>query len=47
MTADYTRWHPPSQVVILLLFFIGGCSGSTAGGIKVIRWTILAKEIGN
>ena len=47
MTADYTRWHPPAQVVILLLFFIGGCSGSTAGGIKVIRWTILAKEIGN
>ncbi|MBP5285953.1 MAG: TrkH family potassium uptake protein [Kiritimatiellae bacterium] len=47
MTADYTQWRPPSQVAILLLFFIGGCSGSTAGGIKVIRWTILAKEIGN
>ena len=47
MTADYTRWCPPAQVVILLLFFIGGCSGSTAGGVKVIRWTILAKEIGN
>ena len=47
MTADYTRWCPTAQVVILVLFFIGGCSGSTAGGIKVIRWTILAKEIGN
>ena len=47
MTADYTRWCPPAQVVVLILFFIGGCSGSTAGGIKVIRWTILAKEIGN
>lgn len=47
MTADYTRWCPPAQVVILMLFFIGGCSGSTAGGVKVIRWTILAKEIGN
>ena len=47
MTADYTKWCPPAQVVILLLFFIGGCSGSTAGGVKVIRWTILAKEIGN
>lgn len=47
MTADYTTWCPPAQVVVLLLFFIGGCSGSTAGGIKVIRWTILAKEIGN
>ncbi len=47
MTADYTRWCPPAQAVILMLFFIGGCSGSTAGGIKVIRWTILAKEIEN
>ena len=47
MTADYTQWRPPAQVVILLLFFVGGCSGSTAGGIKVIRWTILAKEIEN
>ncbi len=47
MTADYTQWCPPAQVVILLLFFIGGSSGSTAGGVKVIRWTILAKEIGN
>lgn len=47
MTADYTRWCPPVQVIVLVLFFIGGCSGSTAGGIKVIRWTILAKEVGN
>ena len=47
MTADYTQWGPPAQVVILLLFFIGGSSGSTAGGVKVIRWTILAKGIGN
>ncbi len=47
MTADYTRWCPPAQTVIFVLFFIGGCSGSTAGGIKVVRWTILAKEIVN
>ena len=47
MTADYTQWRPSAQVVILALFFIGGCSGSTAGGVKVVRWTILAKEIGN
>ena len=47
MTADYTQWRPPAQVVIFVLFFLGGCSGSTAGGIKIIRWTLLAKEIGN
>ena len=47
MTADYTHWCSSAQLLVLVLFFIGGCSGSTAGGIKVIRWTILAKEIGN
>ena len=26
------------------MFFIGGCSGSTAGGFKVVRWMILAKR---
>lgn len=47
MTADYMLWAPAAQVVIFLLFFVGGCSGSTAGGVKVIRWTILAKQVQN
>ena len=47
MTDDYLAWRPAAQVVILLLFFIGGCSGSTAGGVKVIRWTILGKQLRN
>jgi len=46
MSSDYTTWRPAAQLVLLLLFFIGGCSGSTAGGIKVIRWVALAKELG-
>ena len=25
---------------------VGGCSGSTAGGVKVVRWTILARQAG-
>jgi len=45
MASDYTTWRPAAQLVILILFFIGGCSGSTAGGIKVIRWVVLAKEL--
>ena len=45
MTDDYLAWRPAAQVTIFLLFFIGGCSGSTAGGIKVIRWTILGKQL--
>ena len=47
MTDDYTLWRPGAQAVILLLFFIGGSSGSTAGGVKVVRWTVLAKHMGN
>jgi trk system potassium uptake protein TrkH len=46
-TDDYTLWCPAAQVVILLLFFLGGCSGSTSGGVKIIRWTILAKQLRN
>lgn len=47
MTDDYLAWRPASQVLLLGLFFIGGCSGSTAGGIKVIRWTVLFKQMRN
>lgn len=47
MTADYAAWHGAAQVILFALFFIGGCSGSTAGGIKVIRWTVLAKQLRN
>ncbi|MBR4170064.1 MAG: TrkH family potassium uptake protein [Kiritimatiellae bacterium] len=47
MTDDYLTWRPAAQVVIFILFFVGGSSGSTAGGIKVIRWTILGKQLRN
>lgn len=42
-TCDFTLWSPASQAVIFALFFIGGSSGSTAGGIKVVRWIIFYK----
>lgn len=47
MTDDYLAWRPAAQVVIFALFFVGGSSGSTAGGVKVIRWTILGKQLRN
>ena len=47
MTDDYTAWRPAAQAAIFLLFFVGGCSGSTAGGVKVVRWTILGKQLRN
>ena len=46
-TADYTLWPSSAQFFIFLLFFIGGCSGSTGGGIKVVRWVILFKQVNN
>ena len=43
-TADYHVW--PSFLPVLLLFasFIGGCAGSTGGGLKVIRVLLLFKQ---
>lgn len=42
-TEDYTRWPPACQVVLFALMVVGGCSGSTAGGIKLKRAMILVK----
>ena len=36
-TADYLQWPVIAQFFLFVLFFIGGCSGSTSGGIKVVR----------
>jgi len=44
VTADYTTWPVLSQTVLFILMFIGGCSGSTGGGIKVIRIVTLFKQ---
>lgn len=42
-TADYLLWSPFAQAVLFCLMFIGGCGGSTAGGIKVGRIMTLLK----
>lgn len=42
--ADFTQWPPVAQFLIFILFFMGGCSGSTSGGFKIIRWVILSKQ---
>lgn len=43
-TADYESWPALSQAVLFILMFIGGCAGSTGGGIKVIRIITLLKQ---
>ncbi|MDR0389506.1 MAG: TrkH family potassium uptake protein, partial [Spirochaetaceae bacterium] len=45
--ADYGLWPPAARALIFFLMFLGGCSGSAAGGIKVIRHFILWKQAGN
>lgn len=40
---DFTLWPPFAQALIFLLMFIGGCSGSCAGGLKVARVILLLK----
>lgn len=42
-TADYLQWPFFSQAVLFAVMFIGGCSGSTGGGIKVGRILTLVK----
>lgn len=43
-TADYYTWPGFLPVLLLYVSFIGGCSGSTGGGIKVIRILLLVKQ---
>jgi len=42
-TADFDTWPMISKAIIVILMFIGGCAGSTGGGLKVARVTILTK----
>ena len=44
---DITVWPLFSQVILLLLMFIGGMAGSTSGGFMVIRVVIIGKIIRN
>ena len=38
---DYVTWVAGAQLVLLFLMVVGGCTGSTAGGIKVMRMQVL------
>ncbi|MTI62218.1 MAG: TrkH family potassium uptake protein [Firmicutes bacterium] len=42
---DYSIWPDFSKIILLILMFIGGCAGSTAGAIKNIRLLIIFKYI--
>ena len=44
-TADFNLWPGLSKSLLFLLMFIGGCAGSTGGGLKAARVVILFKSI--
>lgn len=44
-TEDFEQWPPAAQVVLFALMFVGGCTGSTAGGIKMARLLLLFQVI--
>ncbi len=40
-TEDYTKWGFGASGLFLVLMFMGGCTGSTSGSIKIYRYQIL------
>ena len=43
-TADFNLWPEYSKFLLVLLMFVGGCAGSTAGGLKLSRVILLFKS---
>lgn len=43
-TDDYVVWAPAAQIILFLLFFLGGMAGSTAGGMKMVRVLLVLKH---
>lgn len=44
-TCNFDLWPELSRAILFLLLFIGGCAGSTAGGLKVSRAVMLVKSV--
>jgi trk system potassium uptake protein TrkH len=45
VTADFDEWDTAAKLSLILLMFVGGCAGSTAGGIKVIRVVVIFRTV--
>ncbi|MGB3098115.1 MAG: potassium transporter TrkG, partial [Solirubrobacterales bacterium] len=43
VTGDFDSWNDFARVLIIIMMFTGACAGSTCGGIKVIRVSLLFK----
>lgn len=42
---DFTHWGPPTEALYFILLFLGACTGSTAGGMKMFRIAILGSAL--
>jgi len=42
-TADFDQWPPICKILLVSLMFVGGCAGSTGGGIKHVRVLLFFK----
>lgn len=47
VTTDITKWPFQTQIIMLILMYVGGMSGSTCGGIKTSRFYIFYKILKN
>lgn len=45
-TNDFDQWNQFGRALMLMLMFVGGCAGSTGGGMKVIRHLLIVKILG-
>jgi trk system potassium uptake protein TrkH len=43
-TDNYSAWYSLAGIFLFILYFVGGCAGSTAGGPKMIRWMIVIRN---
>jgi trk system potassium uptake protein TrkH len=43
-TDNFTLWPSALPVILILSTFIGGCAGSSSGGMKVMRWLLMWKQ---
>jgi trk system potassium uptake protein TrkH len=46
VTDDFSVWPTLLPVLLIFISFVGGCAGSTAGGMKVIRFQIMTRQAG-
>lgn len=45
VSTDYMQWGGGATMVFLALYFVGGCTGSTTGSVKIFRYQVLFQAI--